>query len=227
MNQESQLFKALSDLREVRRAVDRVGHQERFPTAPSLKTHLTIHIICLFLACVFLALDTLCTPRLTDFLFATHHFEILRYISVFSILVTLFGLSATVYLLVWRAARRANEELSSFIGRNFRYLTVASFFSDLFIKFSAVSLVILAQRPDWVSAVLIACTGDYLIQGRGFILSVRTGMALGLSYLFAAVIVLIWFEGALASAFAALIIAILFSIIRIIGMLRLASSDEA
>jgi hypothetical protein len=230
MSENVELEQLLRDVREVRRAVDRADGATRSPGYGSLGAHKMIHVLCIILSAALLILDTAVSPSLTTLLYATasntDFFTLLRYVSVLMILALLVCLCGVVYLLVWRAAKRVNENVADFIGRNFRYLSIASFTSDMFIKFSAVALVILAQRPDWVAPVLIACTGDYLIQGRGFILSTRLSVLLGVFYLVLATIILIWFEGFLWYSFLAVLFPLVLSMCRIEILIRAVHAEE-
>ena len=47
------------------------------------------------------------------------------------------------------------------------------------MKFVAVALVLLAGQSQWVAPLLIAFTGDYLLQGRLFTLPTKIAVALG------------------------------------------------
>ncbi len=230
MNDTAGLEQLLRDVREARRAVERVDGATRSPGYGSLTAHRRIHLLCFVLCMALLVLDTAVSPSLTTLLYATalnsDFFTLLRYVSVLMILTLLVCLCSVVYLLVWRAAKGLNENVADFISRNFRYLSLASFTSDMFIKFSAVALVILAKRPDWVAPVLIACTGDYLVQGRGFILSTRLSVLLGVAYLVLATVILIWFEGFLWYSFLAVLLPLLLSLCRIEFLIRAVDAGE-
>ena len=91
----------------------------------------------------------------------------------------LIGLVILLYLVIWRAARNSREEFNAYIVRNFRYARLLSYLSDLLLKFAAVALVMLAGHPDWIPPLLLAFTGDYLVQGRLFTLPTRSAVTLG------------------------------------------------
>ena len=91
----------------------------------------------------------------------------------------LVGLVILLYFVIWRAARHNGEEFNAYIVRNFRYARLLSYLSDLLMKFTAVALVLLAGRPEWVPPLLLVFTGDYLVQGRLFTLPTRTAVLLG------------------------------------------------
>ncbi|HCK76803.1 MAG TPA: hypothetical protein DHW07_06630, partial [Gammaproteobacteria bacterium] len=91
----------------------------------------------------------------------------------------LIGLVILLYLVIWRAARNSKEEFNAYIVRNFRYARLLSYLSDLLLKFIATALVMLAGHPDWIPPLLLAFTGDYLVQGRLFTLSTRFAVLLG------------------------------------------------
>ena len=99
-----------------------------------------------------------------------------------------------LYFIIWCTARIEGESFESFAGRNFSYLSFLGFLSDLFVKFCAVSLVILAGRADWVAPLLMIFLSDYLIQGRFFVLPVRLGLLLALLLIMLGVLqCLLWY----------------------------------
>jgi hypothetical protein len=49
------------------------------------------------------------------------------------------------------------------------------------MKFIALSLVLLAGKPEWIALLLTAFTGDYLLQNRFFTLPTKVSAALGIA----------------------------------------------
>ena len=47
------------------------------------------------------------------------------------------------------------------------------------MKFVALSLILMVGQPQWIAPLLLAFTGDYLLQGRLFTLPIRAGVVLG------------------------------------------------
>ncbi len=95
--------------------------------------------------------------------------------------LNLVGLLVLFYFIVWRAARHNGEEINAYIGRNFRYMRNLSLVSDLLIKYIMLALVVLAGRPEWFGPLLVAFTGDYLLQQRFFTLPTRTSVIAGMA----------------------------------------------
>ena len=85
-----------------------------------------------------------------------------------------------LYFVVWRAAKHSNEQFSEYLGKNFKYLKNLSFLSDLLIKFMAIVMLCLAGQLLWVAPFLLACIGDFLIQGKYFTFKLSTSMVLGI-----------------------------------------------
>ena len=106
-------------------------------------------------------------------------FPDIRLVGIGFIAGILIGLVILLYFVIWRAARNSGEELNAYIVRNFRYARLLSYLSDLLLKFTAVALVMLAGHPEWVPPLLLAFTGDYLVQGRLFTLPTRLAVLLG------------------------------------------------
>ena len=103
----------------------------------------------------------------------------LRLVGIGIIASILAGLVILLYFVIWRAARHSGEEFNSYVVRNFRYARLLSYLSDLMMKFGAVALVMLAGHPEWIAPLLLAFTGDYLVQGRLFTLPTRMAVILG------------------------------------------------
>ena len=103
----------------------------------------------------------------------------LRLAGIGSVALMLRGMITALYFVLWRAARHNGEEFGAYIARNFRYARHVSYLSDLLMKFVAVALVLLAGQSQWVAPLLMAFTGDYLLQGRLFTLPTKAAVALG------------------------------------------------
>jgi len=103
----------------------------------------------------------------------------LRLAGIGIVAVMLLGMITALYFVLWRAARPNGEEFGAYIARNFRYARHVSYLSDLLMKFVAVALVLLAGQSQWVAPLLMAFTGDYLLQGRLFTLPTKAAVALG------------------------------------------------
>ena len=98
----------------------------------------------------------------------------LRLAGIGIVALMLLGMITALYFVLWRAARHNGEEFGAYIARNFRYARHVSYLSDLLMKFFAVALVLLAGQSQWVAPLLMAFTGDYLLQGRLFTLPTKS-----------------------------------------------------
>ena len=103
----------------------------------------------------------------------------LRLAGIGIVALMLLAMVTALYFVLWRAARHNGEEFGAYIARNFRYARHVSYLSDLLMKFFAVALVLLAGESEWVAPLLMAFTGDYLLQGRLFTLPTKIAVALG------------------------------------------------
>jgi len=103
----------------------------------------------------------------------------LRLAGIGVVALMLLGMITALYFVLWRAARHNGEDFGAYIARNFRYARHVSYLSDLLMKFVAVALVLLAGQSQWVAPLLMAFTGDYLLQGRLFTLPTKAAVALG------------------------------------------------
>lgn len=197
MNEDAIIDQALRDITEIRRAINASKSPAAGAKNYSARGNIAIHFIALFLAAILLFFESMAMPSLTGRLFATYFIEDFRFLAVYLIFAFLAATFVLFYLIVFYGAHNASEPVPQYLARNFAYLGGISFISDLFIKFSAVSLVILAGRPDWVAALLFACIGDYLLQGRFFVLPVKWALPLGVFMMVAGVTELIMYKGAL------------------------------
>ena len=105
----------------------------------------------------------------------------LRLAGIGIVALMLLGMITALYFVLWRVARHNGEEFGAYIARNFRYARHVSYLSDLLMKFFAVALVLLAGKSQWVAPLLMAFTGDYLLQGRLFTLPTKVAVALGVA----------------------------------------------
>lgn len=85
-----------------------------------------------------------------------------------------------MYFVICKAAAKTQENLDSYIKRNFVYLQNLSHISDLAVKFTIIAALIIGGRPDWVAPFLLIFTADYLVQGRFFTLSLRLSQLLAM-----------------------------------------------
>jgi hypothetical protein len=202
--EKESIERALRDVSDIKLAIDRVGRGRKFGgvTIPS-KLHLIIHLVLSVNVFTLILLEIFRYPSMTEVLYYTYILEDLRWICIGVIGLVLVTLVSAFYIAVRRAARKEGEEFSSFISRNFVYLQNLSFISDLLLKFIVIALVMVAKRPDWVASILLMFTGDYLIQGRLFILPLRTALLCGVLCILSGIIQLMFFNGELVYAFAA------------------------
>ena len=154
MNENVVIDQALKDITEIRRAINAAKSSTAGAKNYSARGNIVIHFVALLLAAILLLFELAIIPSLTERLFATHFIEDFRFLAVYLIFAFLVATFFLFYLIVFYGAHNASEPVPKYLTRNFAYLGGISFISDLFIKFSAVSLVILAGRPDWVAALL-------------------------------------------------------------------------
>ncbi len=178
--------KAIADVELIRRVLDQVDQAQSRPAAPAaglFSVTLTANIILQSLALtgtgVLLLVEVLGDGILTRTLMLGRQSPDLSLIGIGLMGGILVGLVILLYFVIWRAARHNGEEFNAYIVRNFRYARLLSYLSDLLMKFTAVALVLLAGRPEWVPPLLLVFIGDYLVQGRLFTLPTRTAVLLG------------------------------------------------
>jgi len=85
-----------------------------------------------------------------------------------------------LYFVVFKASKSSLQAFSEYMVHNFRYLSHFTLLTDLLIKFSMFSLLILANKPEWIFPLFFLFIGDYCFQGRLFIFPIRTSIIIGL-----------------------------------------------
>ncbi|MGA0844887.1 MAG: hypothetical protein ACO3RT_12155 [Arenicellales bacterium] len=183
-SEELDIRKAIADVELIRRVLNQAENQP--VEAPhvdllgvTVTANLVIQTVAVALAGALLLTEALGQRYLSRLLELGATAPDLRLLGVALIAGLLVGLVILLYLVIWRAARNSGEDFNQYLVRNFRYARLLSYLSDLFIKFVAVSLLILGGHTAWIGPLLLVFTGDYLIQGRLFTLSTRVAIGLG------------------------------------------------
>ncbi|HUB09722.1 MAG TPA: hypothetical protein VMB50_22140 [Myxococcales bacterium] len=184
MTTEDLLQQAVNDLAMVRRAIDR-AHSERGQTLErssrlTSNANFMLQLTSLLLALGLLAFDAsthLLTGPLLESARWSREGQLYLLVQTGASLPLLVG---SAYLIVWMAARRSDEGWDAYVARHFKYLRNLSLIGDLFVKFVVLALLVEARHPEWIAALLTLYLGDYLVQGRFFVLPLRLGLAMGL-----------------------------------------------
>ena len=182
--EELNVRKAIADVELIRRVLDQ-AEQNETPAQTTglfgvtLPANLILQGLALGVSALLLLIELLSRGALTEMLMLGAAFPDIRLVGIGLMAGILIGLVVLLYFVIWRAARNSGEELNAYIVRNFRYARLLSYLSDLLLKFAAVALVMLAGRPEWIPPLLLAFTGDYLVQGRLFTLPTRLAVLLG------------------------------------------------
>jgi hypothetical protein len=182
--EELNVRKAIADVELIRRVLDQAEKSESPAQTVglfgvTLTANIVLQSIALAGAALLLIIELVTHGAITDLLMLGATLPDIRLLGIGLMAGILIGLVILLYLVIWRAARNSREEFNAYIVRNFRYARLLSYLSDLLLKFAAVALVMLAGHPDWIPPLLLAFTGDYLVQGRLFTLPTRSAVTLG------------------------------------------------
>lgn len=181
MDQDSTLQQAISDLQVIRRAIERVQTAEPATMAEgALKIHLLLQLVGFTVALFFAVMEVVGGQPSTELLLLSANYSEVRALGVSQIAWAVLFSLVILYVTIYTGAKKESEDVSTFIARNFRYLRNLSFFSDLLIKYSVIALLILGRKPEWVAPVCSLFIGDYLIQGRFFVLGAGSALPLGM-----------------------------------------------
>ena len=174
--------KALADIALIRRTLDQ-SEQDRMDirlVGVTLEANLVLQAVAFASALLLLLLEIISGHAITHTLMVGGQLDEFRRFGIGMMGFILLGLLVALYFVLWRAAVHDGEDVGAYISRNFRYVKHLSLISDLLMKFFAIALVLLANRPEWVAPLLLAFTGDYLLQGRFFTFPTRIAVVLGL-----------------------------------------------
>ena len=178
---ELSVRKAIADVELIRRVLDQADHKTAKAGlfGVTLTANIVLQGLALTGAILLVAIELFSGGGLTRLLMLGGQSPELRLVGIGVIASILAGLVILLYFVIWRAARHSGEEFNSYVVRNFRYARLLSYLSDLMMKFGAIALVLLAGHPEWIAPLLLAFTGDYLVQGRLFTLPTRVAVILG------------------------------------------------
>ena len=162
----------------VRNENEKRWRQKLRPGAATL--HLQLHFGALILACSFFVIEIIYNDLNTRMLMYSELDTQLQFLGLLNMGFLLVVMLMAFYFLIYRSARQSKASFQEYIEEHFQYVSNMSFISDLFIKFVMISLIILAQKPEWMAPVLTLFVGDYLFQGRFFVLPLRAALPAGL-----------------------------------------------
>ena len=174
-----ELQNALSDVEVIKQIINREEKDGRL-VGITLKSNIVLLAAASFLSATLCIIEIISKGSMTITLLAAPHSSELKYFGIGFMALILITLTALLYFILWRAAKHNNEEYKDYIARNFIYFKSTSLMSDLLMKFIAIALLVLANKPEWIALMLTAFIGDYLLQGRFFTLPNKTSMVLGL-----------------------------------------------
>lgn len=179
---------AISDIAIIKQVLNR-SEQDRVDSklvGITLSANLLLQSIALMGALLLCAWELTSGGSMTETLMNGREFDELKRYGIGFMGAILVALLIPFHFVIWRAAKHNKEDLNTYIFRNFKYLKNLSFFSDLLMKFTAIALIVLANKPEWVAPLLAAYVGDYLLRQQFFTLPIKISAALGISCLAAA-----------------------------------------
>lgn len=183
MNNTENVQKALNDVAIIRQVLkeknqDNIDNQLNGIT---LDANVIIQGGAFVFALLLLVYELMSGSTMSAIMMLEGQIEELRSFAIGFMGFTLIGLLIPLYFILWRAAKHNGEDINAYIVRNFKYVKNLGLISDLLMKFIALSLVMLAGKPEWVTPLLAAFTGDYLLQNRFFTLPTKLSSILGIA----------------------------------------------
>lgn len=180
--------KALTDIALIRRALNQTDQDQMDArlVGVTLDANLLLQAVAFVSALALFLIEIISDNAITQTLMTGGQIDEFRRFGIGFMGFILVVLLITLYFVLWRAALHNGENMRSYITRNFKYVKNLSLISDVLIKFITLSLLLLAGKAEWIAPVLMAFTGDYLLQGRFFTLPTKTSALLGIGCLVAA-----------------------------------------
>lgn len=177
---------ALNEIIYLKKIVNQTASQTEkthFVQKVQTKANLIIHSMALIACAGMIFVELVSSPSITEILQASHQEKSIQYYGIGFMTYVLFLLCSILYFIIWRGSRNAQISFEKFISQNFNYLKNVNLLSDLVIKLGFIAALLLAERPEWISVALTLFIADYLIQGRLFNFSLKTGYLLSASLL--------------------------------------------
>lgn len=182
MNQELDPQQAIRDLELIRSILSTSGEQSELRAKGNTRawqSQLIVHLGTLAVVLGLIMIEIVFENINTQFLLASRISPVILQLGIFNLsLMLLVGLVALYYVAFW-AARTSELNIQDYLKHHFTYLRNFSFIADLLVKYVTFSLLLSAQRPEWIAPLLTLFIADYLFQRRFFVLPVRSGMFLG------------------------------------------------
>jgi hypothetical protein len=178
----------LHDILAIRRSINSFEKNKNSQISEtSFQANKYLQITTLIMGAVMIAIEIFGSGILSETLLTKNANQFWRIYGVVAIGIVLTLCMTILYFVIRRAAQTAQDDLQTYIKRNFTYLQNLSQVSDLFVKFVVISALIWGQKPEWIAPFLFLFTGDYLLQGRFFTLRIRISQVLAvISFVLAA-----------------------------------------
>jgi hypothetical protein len=182
-NTEFDLKQAFQDLEVIRRTLARSQTESIDDAAvrTAQKTQLRMQVVGILVAGMIILFELLTNNGCTGSILLSAENANLALSGSLEVGIILLVLSITLRHMVTTSHPEQGEKQERFIKRNFSYLHNSSFFADLVLKYSIFSALIYARSPQLVGPLFTMFIGDYLMQGRFFVLPMGPSMLGGLS----------------------------------------------
>ena len=176
---------ALSDIQVLKQAILQSKNKLAL-TVDSVDTHLVLNLAAFAIAAS-VGVGVIVWPEINDDVHMLATTPEVRIPALSLIGGGLLGLLAVAYGYIFLRARKEKIAFTDFSDKYFAYFKNLSALSDVFVKFCATALLVLAGKPEWISPLFMLFIGDLVFQGRLLILSAKTSIGLGLASFVAAI----------------------------------------
>lgn len=168
--------KAIDDLAYIRGTLE-TFHWRKL-TRNQIKGSIAIHCFLTAIVLFFIGIELVTDNQISiylDVIRYDHRLKIFTvgYISVLMVLI--LGISC---LSLARVAQKNMQSVQDFLRKNFSYLYHMNLVSDLLVKMVFLSVLIFLDKMSWMTPILLLFVGDFLIQGKIFYFSIKSGIIL-------------------------------------------------
>ena len=177
MSEQNEVDQALTSIKEIRAIINRVQiAADPLQEKRSLGLALVLQLMALTLGLFFWIGEALTRASTLEFARSAIDQDF-RTQGLISLAVILGLLVVGLYVIIRFEAKSSEDSINNYLKKNFPTILTLTFFSDLLVKYAAITAVILALKPTLIPPLLLIFLADYLIQGRFFVLPFKLSIA--------------------------------------------------
>lgn len=167
---------AKDDLAYIRKALE--TFQRKNQTKLQIKGGVAIHCFLTSIVLLLIGIELVTNNQITNYLSVIRYDQELKIFTIAYISTLTALILGLAYLYLTKLAKSNSQPVSEFFAKNFSYLSNISLASDLAVKLVLLSVLILIDKSNWIIPALFLFLGDFLVQGKVFNFSIKSGFGL-------------------------------------------------